>query len=150
VRVDELLAAAQRAGMALDLDTLRHIVAQNDKQRFAFSPDQAKIRASQGHSRAVDLELEPVAPPERLFHGTVARFLATIQAQGLLPQGRQYVHLSPDEATALKVGQRRGKPIVLIIAAGQMHATGFQFYRSANGVWLTDKVPAAYIIFPEM
>lgn len=146
--VTELLAAAQRAGVALDSAVLEQVVAENDKQRFAFSADQLRIRASQGHSRPVELGLAPLAPPEWLFHGTATRFLASIRTQGLLPQGRQQVHLSPDAATAVKVGQRHGKPVVLTIQAGSMAAAGFRFYRSANGVWLTDKVPAAYIEFP--
>jgi putative RNA 2'-phosphotransferase len=147
-QVDDLLAAAQRAGVSLDRDTLQQVVAQNDKQRFAFSADHSKIRANQGHSIPVDLGLEPLAPPELLFHGTATRFLASIKAQGLIPRGRQYVHLSPDEPTAIKVGQRHGQPIVLTIQAGRMYAAGLTFYRSANGVWLTDKVLVEYIIFP--
>jgi len=123
-------------------------VAQNDKQRFAFSADHSKIRANQGHSLPIDLGLEPLAPPELLFHGTATRFLASIKQQGLISRGRQYVHLSPDEPTAIKVGQRHGQPIVLTIQAGRMYADGLTFYRSVNGVWLTDKVSVAYIVFP--
>jgi putative RNA 2'-phosphotransferase len=147
-QVDDLLAAAQRAGISLDRDTLQQVVAHNDKQRFSFSADHSKIRANQGHSISVDLGLEPLAPPELLFHGTATRFLASIKAQGLIPRGRQYVHLSPDEPTAIKVGQRHGQPIVLTIQAGRMYADGLTFYRSANGVWLTDNVPVDYIVFP--
>ena len=147
-QVDELLSAAKRAGIPLDQEVLQQVVEQNDKQRFAFSADHLRIRASQGHSIFVALELEPLIPPEFLFHGTATRFLPSIRAQGLIPKGRQQVHLSPDEGAAVKVGQRHGKPIVLTIQAGRMDADAFRFYRSANGVWLTDKVPVAYIIFP--
>jgi putative RNA 2'-phosphotransferase len=148
-QVAELLSAAKRAGISLNKEVLRQVVAQNDKQRFSFSADHLKIRANQGHSIPVDLGLEPLIPPEFLFHGTATRFLLCIRHQGLLPKGRRHVHLSPDEHTAVKVGQRHGNPIVLTIQAGRMHEYGFQFYRSANGVWLTDKVPGEYIIFPE-
>lgn len=149
-RVDELLAAANRAGVPLDKEVLQQVVEQNDKQRFAFSQDQIMIRASQGHSIPVNLDLEPIVPPQFLFHGTATRFIASIKKRGLISRGRQYVHLSPDEPTAVKVGQRHGKPVVLTIRAGRMHETGCRFYLSANGVWLTDKVPVEYIIFPKI
>ncbi len=147
-QVDELLAAAKESGVPLNQETLRQVVAQNDKQRFSFSANGFRIRANQGHSIPVDLGLEPLLPPEKLFHGTATRFLESIQQHGLIPKGRQQVHLSPDEQTAIKVGQRHGKPVVLIIQSGPMHAQGFEFYRSANGVWLTDKVPVEFIVFP--
>jgi putative RNA 2'-phosphotransferase len=148
-QVNELLSAAKRAGVPLNEEILRQVVEQNDKQRFTFSEDHWKIRANQGHSIAVDLGLEPLIPPELLFHGTAIRFIESIKQKGLLPGSRRQVHLSPDERTAVKVGQRHGKPIVLTIQTGRMHKSGFQFYRSANLVWLTDKVPIEYIIFPE-
>jgi putative RNA 2'-phosphotransferase len=147
--VDDLLTAARRNGVALNAATLQLIVADNDKQRFAFSEDGLRIRASQGHSIEVDLALEPIAPPELLYHGTAARFIESIRQSGLEHRARQHVHLSLDEATAVKVGQRHGKPVVLIVQAGAMAAAGFSFYRSANGVWLTDHVPAAYLRFPD-
>lgn len=143
--VDELLDGAQRAHVPLTLDLLKQVVAENDKQRFTFSEDGLHIRANQGHSIPVDLGLEPVTPPERLYHGTARRFLASIQQQGLIAKGRQHVHLSADEATALKVGRRHGEPIVLVVAAARMQRDGFRFYHSANGVWLTDRVPVAYL-----
>ncbi len=149
IQVDTLLSAARRAGVSLNKDVLRQVVEQNDKQRFVFSADHLKIRANQGHSIPVDLGLEALVPPEVLFHGTATRFIPSIKRQGLIPKGRRYVHLSPDEQTAVKVGQRHGKPVVLTIQAGQMHECGFLFYCSANGVWLTDKIPVEYIIFPE-
>lgn len=147
-QVDELLIAAQKAGIPLNKQVLRQVVEQNDKQRFSLSEDGLRIRANQGHSIPVDLGLEPLVPPELLFHGTATRFLRSIQKQGLISKGRNQVHLSPDEGTAIKVGQRHGKPSVLTIKSGQMYKRGFQFYRSANGVWLTDNVPVEFIMFP--
>jgi putative RNA 2'-phosphotransferase len=145
--VDELLAAAAGAGVEIDRETLARVVAESDKQRFALSPDGRRIRANQGHSVAVDLGLEPRAPPEVLYHGTASRFVDSIRESGLHPAARTHVHLSADEETARNVGQRHGKPVVLAIAAGRMHRDGRQFYMSANGVWLTDAVPAEYIAF---
>lgn len=148
VAVDDLLAAAARAGKPVSREQLEQVVATNDKKRFAFSPDGARIRASQGHSVEIDLGLPPVIPPERLFHGTATRFLDAIRAEGLRPQSRQHVHLSPDEETAVKVGQRHGKPAVLTVLAGAMHRDGHVFYRSENGVWLTLAVPPGYLEIP--
>ena len=147
-QVDELLRAARKAGKPLTRDRLQQVVEQNEKQRFSFSEDGQRIRANQGHSIQVDLGLEPLTPPELLFHGTATRFLPSIAQHGLLPGGRLQVHLSPDEQTAIKVGQRHGTPVVLSIQAGRMSACGYHFYRSAKGVWLTDKVPVEFIIFP--
>jgi putative RNA 2'-phosphotransferase len=146
--VHELLAAAKKAGVPLSKDVLKQVVEQNDKQRFSFSEDGLRIRANQGHSIPVDLGLEPLIPPEVLFHGTATRSIESIKQQGLVPKGRNQVHLSPDEQTAVKVGQRHGKPMVLTIHSGDMHKRGFRFYRSANGVWLTEQVPVEFIIFP--
>jgi len=148
-RVDELLSAAKWAGVSLNREVLQQVVEQNDKQRFAFSEDHLMVRANQGHSIPIDLGLEALIPAELLFHGTATRFILSIKQQGLIPKGRRHVHLSPDKLTAVKVGQRHGKPIVLTVQAGQMHKRGFRFYRSANGVWLTDNVPVEYIIFPK-
>ena len=149
VDVAELLAGLQRGGLAVSREELDVVVATNDKQRFAFSEDGARIRASQGHSVDVRLEYEPSEPPEWLYHGTVARFLEPIAREGLLKGTRQHVHLSPDRATATQVGGRRGKPVILEIRAAAMHAAGHAFYLSANGVWLTDHVPAEFMVFPE-
>lgn len=148
-QVNELLEKANRAGIPLTRELLAEIVESNDKKRYAFSPDGLKIRASQGHSLPVDLGLEPVAPPEILFHGTACHNLDSIKAQGLLRRQRTHVHLSPDEGTAIRVGQRHGAPVVLRIRAAQMARDGYVFYRSANGVWLTEQVLPAYIDFPE-
>jgi putative RNA 2'-phosphotransferase len=148
-QIDDLIAAAERAGVPLTRALLQQVVAQNDKQRFAISDDGRAIRARQGHSVSIDLGLVSHEPPPQLYHGTAERFLASIRDQGLLRRSRQHVHLSPDASTALKVGQRHGKPIVLTIQSGAMHADGFLFYLSENGVWLVDSVPVAYLVFPE-
>ncbi len=139
--VDELMEKAE-----IDFKLLESIVEQNDKQRFAFSDDLSKIRASQGHSIDVDLELEPVKPPDILYHGTVGKFLSLISIQGLIKKKRQHVHLSANIKTAKKVGERRGTPIILKIDAKLMSENGYVFYLSQNGVWLTDRVPTEFII----
>ncbi|MEU5940211.1 RNA 2'-phosphotransferase [Micromonospora sp. NPDC047548] len=145
VTVADLLTAL-RIGRA-DLDA---VVAGNDKQRFAVergADGVERIRASQGHSIPVDLQLEPTAPPERLYHGTGAAALDSIRATGLHRGGRHHVHLSPDVATARRVGARRGGAVVVLtVDAAAMAREGHAFYRSANGVWLTDAVPPAYLV----
>jgi putative RNA 2'-phosphotransferase len=143
--VDELLAKAGAAGRRLDRATLEEIVATSDKKRFTLSDDGASIRAAQGHSVEVALGLAPVTPPDTLYHGTATRFLDAIRAEGLKPGSRQQVHLSADAATATAVGSRHGKPAVLIVAAGAMHAAGHSFFRADNGVWLTDHVPPQFL-----
>lgn len=148
VAVDELLAAVNRAGVPLTHAMLQRVVDENDKQRFRFSDDGLRIRASQGHSVAVALELSPTTPPDLLYHGTATRFLASIRQQGLLPQSRQQVHLSAEHDTAVNVGQRHGKPVVLTVKSGDMHGDGYLFYQADNGVWLTDQVPPHYLIIP--
>jgi len=148
IDVAELLQACAQHGRSLTRDVLEDVVRNNDKQRFAFSADGSRIRANQGHSVEVDLKLAPCPPPDVLFHGTVAQFLASIRHNGLLKGTRQHVHLSPDEATAQKVGARRGRPVVLHIAAQQMFAAGHLFYQSANGVWLVETVPPEFLTFP--
>ena len=147
IEIDVLLAAANRAGKKLTRPLLERVVRENDKQRFAISPDGKRIRARQGHSVEVDLGLQPVQPPELLYHGTVAKFLDSIQASGLVRGSRQYVHLSPDLETARKVGQRRGQPVILVVESGRMARDGFAFYQAENGVWLTASVPAQYLRF---
>lgn len=145
VGVTDLLDAVNRNGISLGLDQLKHVVATNDKKRFEFSEDGQRIRARQGHSVEVDLQYEPQVPPELLYHGTPERFVESIRATGLNKGKRHHVHLSPDPQTATKVGQRRGYPVVLTIRAGDMHRQGHVFYRSANGVWLVDRVPVDFI-----
>ena len=145
--VAELIKLANDHKHPLTLELLQAVVTNNDKKRFSFSEDGLKIRASQGHSVAVDLELPFATPPELLHHGTATRFIESIKQQGLLPGSRQHVHLSADHATALKVGQRHGKPVVLVVAAQQMHESGHKFYYSDNGVWLVAAVPVQFITF---
>jgi putative RNA 2'-phosphotransferase len=121
------------------------VVEGNDKQRFAFDETGTKIRANQGHSIEVDLELEPQTPPAHLFHGTGAQNRERLEREGLNKMRRHHVHLSPDLETAIKVGSRHGKPLVFLVDTGRMSADGHIFYRSANGVWLTDAVPPSYL-----
>jgi putative RNA 2'-phosphotransferase len=148
VGVRELLDALARHGSPLGEDELRHVVDTSDKKRFAFSEDGLRIRASQGHSVGVELGYEPATPPDVLYHGTVERFIPSIRSTGLDKGKRHHVHLSRDVETATKVGGRRGEALVLAIDAAAMARDGVVFYVSANGVWLTDHVPARYIRFP--
>lgn len=148
VAVEELIAKARLAGNDIDEERLRTIVSESDKKRFTLSDDGHRIRAAQGHSVPVDLGLAPVVPPEILFHGTAVTALDAILREGLLPQTRQKVHLSADATTAIKVGQRHGKPVVLTVAANRMQADGIVFWQAENGVWLTDCVPPAYLSLP--
>jgi putative RNA 2'-phosphotransferase len=131
------------------MDLLLRVVRENDKQRFALSSDGTKIRASQGHSILVDLALEPRVPPEKLYHGTAVRFLSSIRDNGLMRGNREYVHLSPDPLTAIEVGRRHGKPVVLTIFAMHMYTAGHEFYLSENGIWLTRHVPVSFMSFPD-
>ncbi|MEW6129953.1 MAG: RNA 2'-phosphotransferase [Acidobacteriota bacterium] len=147
VEVATLLAACHQQGLQITPELLDEVVSSNDKKRFAFSEDGLKIRASQGHSIAVELDYQPLTPPELLYHGTATRFLDSIKERGLLKGSRHHVHLSADETTAIKVGARHGKPVVLIIEAARMQERGFLFYQSANGVWLTEHIAPEYIRF---
>lgn len=141
VPVEKLLHAMKMTRSQLD-----QVVAGNDKKRFVIEGD--RIRANQGHSVEVDLRLEPVAPPEALYHGTVARSLDSIREIGLVKGARHHVHLSADPETAAKVGARRGKPVILRVDSKAMAVAGNVFYRSANGVWLTDSVPPSFLTEP--
>jgi putative RNA 2'-phosphotransferase len=145
VSVDFLLAASERAGFPISYDELIQCVETNDKKRFSFDGTGDLIRANQGHSVEVDLQREEKQPPEVLFHGTVERFLSSIMAEGLKKGQRHHVHLSADVDTARKVGARRGKPVILQVAAGEMHCGGFRFFLSVNGVWLTESVPPKFL-----
>lgn len=147
VSVKELLRACQAHGRAITLDELREVVSTNDKQRFALSEDGEMIRANQGHSVSVELGYSPATPPDVLYHGTIEKFLPSIRAGGLKKGERHHVHLSPDEETARRVGQRRGRPLILKVESGRMHRDGHTFFISTNGVWLTDHVPPAYLVF---
>lgn len=148
VPVDDLLEAAGKHGFPVEYDELVEVVETNEKRRFSFDPSGELIRANQGHSVEVDLQLESAVPPDVLYHGTVERFLASIGEVGLIRGNRHHVHLSKDVETARKVGARRGKPIILTIDSGRMHREGHTFYLSANGVWLTDSVPPGYLSGP--
>ena len=145
---EKLIQAAGRHGMRFNLATLLEVVRTSDKKRLRLSEDGTRIRANQGHSVKVDLGLEPKQPPEMLYHGTVEKFLEAIRSTGLHKGERHHVHLSPDLKTATKVGERRGKPVILTIRAAAMSAAGHPFYLSDNGVWLTDAVPPEFIDFP--
>lgn len=138
--VDDILAALRITRTELD-----DVVATNDKKRFAFSEDGRKIRASQGHSIPVDLDLARQTPAAVLYHGTVARFLGDILREGLRPMNRHHVHLSATTDTARRVGARRGEPVILVVDAAAMDAEGVPFWMSANGVWLTDHVPPRHL-----
>ncbi|MEM7117457.1 MAG: RNA 2'-phosphotransferase [Chloroflexota bacterium] len=143
--VDELIACATQNGRRLTRQMILTAVSENNKQRFGLRENGRFIRANQGHSIPVDLNLQPVSPPDQLFHGTATHFLATILQEGLRPMRRHHVHLSGDVETAVNVGQRHGTPVILHIAAGKMAAEGHTFYCSENGVWLTDSVPPSYL-----
>lgn len=143
--VDELLAKAPAGGRSLDRNTLTQVVASSEKKRFTLSEDGSRIRAAQGHSVAVDLAISAMIPPAMLFHGTATQHVEAILAEGLKPGRRQKVHLSLDEETANKVGQRHGSPVVLRVDAAGMHTHGHAFWRAENGVWLTDHVPAQFL-----
>ena len=146
--IDQLIENSKQRGTPITLELLHEIVATSDKRRFTLSEDGLRIRANQGHSiAAVELNLLPLRPPDHLFHGTVEAFIESIREQGLLKGSRNHVHLSADEATAIKVAQRRGKPITLIVESAKMHEADYVFFCSANGVWLTDKVPVEFIKF---
>ncbi|HPF38004.1 MAG TPA: RNA 2'-phosphotransferase [Phycisphaerae bacterium] len=145
VGVDELLSALSAHGKIVTRAQLDFVVANNDKRRFAFSEDGERIRAQQGHSVEVNYEYEPIVPPATLYHGTATRVLDTIRIEGLRRMSRSHVHLSGDYDTAVKVGMRHGKPVVLRVDSGRMHAAGFAFFRTPNQVWLVDAVPPQFL-----
>jgi putative RNA 2'-phosphotransferase len=156
VDIDVLLAALARHGRPCDLATLARLVEHGTEEgppagthrpqrKKRLELKDGRIRAAQGHSIPVDLALDPAEPPATLYHGTAERFLDRIFVEGLTPQARHHVHLSPDVPTATAVGSRRGKPVILAVDAARMHAAGLTFYRAANGVWLTDTVPPGYL-----
>ena len=142
--VKELIAGVRKS-RPFDRETLEKIVATDEKRRYSFNESHTLIRANQGHSVPVDVELPVTEPPEILYHGTGEKYAASIDAQGLLPKGRLYVHLSGDEDTAGSVGIRHGKPVIYEVLSGRMSRDGFVFYRSVNGVWLTKAVPSIYL-----
>lgn len=145
VAVEVLLAACARTGVRISRAQLEEVVRTSDKQRFGFDAEGRKIRANQGHSVDVDLQLAPAAPPAVLFHGTGERSVAVILREGLKKMGRHHVHLSADAETARKVGARHGRPVVLRVDAAAMLAAGFVFHQADNGVWLVEHVPPGYL-----
>jgi putative RNA 2'-phosphotransferase len=144
--VDELINKLNQKNVHINFELLKYVTDTNNKKRFAFNYDFSKIRASQGHSIKVDLEYIEKEPPEILYHGTVEKFIPEIFKEGLKKMGRHHVHLSADKATAMQVGERRGKPVILIIKSGGMFKNGYKFFLSDNGVWLTEHVPSTYIV----
>lgn len=143
--VDELIAGISKTHK-FNMSILEEIVRTDNKQRYSFNEDKTLIRANQGHSIPVDVELEEVVPPVELWHGTAEKYVNSIDKQGLIPKSRLYVHLSKDEDTATIVGKRHGKPVLYIVKAEQMYLDGYKFYLSKNGVWLTKEVPVRYLI----
>lgn len=144
-KVDELISKMNARGIHINFEIINEVVETNDKKRFAFNEDKTLIRASQGHSIEVELNLSETVPPDTLYHGTAIKYLDSILKTGLKKQNRQHVHLSATIETARAVGSRHGKPIILVINAKEMLVTGFKFYLSENKVWLTDTVPVEYI-----
>lgn len=143
-RVDELIAGIAKK-TEFNMELLEEIVRTDNKQRFSFNEDKTLIRANQGHSIPVDVELRELDPPELLWHGTGEKYVASIDSQGLIPKSRLYVHLSKDEETAVKVGTRHGKPVLYCVMSGEMARDGYKFYLSKNGIWLTKTVPVTYL-----
>jgi putative RNA 2'-phosphotransferase len=145
--VCELISRANEKGHSLDMALLERVVAENDKKRFSFNEDKTKLRANQGHSIKVDVELSPAIPPDILYHGTAERFIESIKKTGLVKGKRLHVHLLSDRETAINVGERHGNPVILEVDAIAMHKDGHIFYLSENGVWLAENVPLKYLHF---
>lgn len=144
--IDDFLQLAAKNGRLIEKSELSEIVDTNDKKRFSISDDGLKIRALQGHStKSVNVTFSEKTPPDYLYHGTAIKFLESIQQKGLIPGSRHYVHLSENQSTAVKVGSRHGKPVVLKINSQQMYEQGYKFYLSENSVWLVNLVPAKFI-----
>jgi len=148
--ITQLIRLANGHGTKLTMKLLLEVVSTCDKQRFALNPDGTKIRANQGHSLQVNLNLQQQTPPQILFHGTALRFVSSIRAQGLVAGSRQYVHLSVEKSTAIQVGRRYGEPILIEVEALAMSLNGHEFFKSVNGIWLTRTVPTIYLRFPDV
>lgn len=144
-KVDDLLSRLNANQNQIDMEILEEIVRTDSKQRYSFNEDKTLIRANQGHSINVDLQLEECKPPNILYHGTATKYLDSIMEGGILSKSRQHVHLSKDIETAVNVGSRHGKVVVLKVNSEEMHKDGCKFFLSSNGVWLTDKVDKKYI-----
>ena len=148
VNVDELIQGISKT-REFNMDMLEEIVRTDNKQRYSFNADKTLIRANQGHSIPVDVELEVIKPPEILWHGTGRKYVSSIEKIGLIPKKRLYVHISDNKETAYQVGQRHGEAVIYKVLAGKMQEDGHTFYRSKNGVWLTEKVPVKYLKIEE-
>ena len=142
--VSELISGISKT-RPFDMKMLEEIVRTDNKRRYSFNENKTLIRANQGHSIPVDVELEKKTPPEFLYHGKGEKFVSSIDKEGLLSKSRLYVHLSKDTETAVNVGSRHGKPVVYRVTAGKMADEGYEFFLSVNGVWLTKAVPAEYL-----
>jgi putative RNA 2'-phosphotransferase len=145
VNVEQLLAAAAANGFEISLTQLQQVVTSNDKQRFAFNDAGDLIRANQGHSIEVDLQLTAKIPPHLLYHGTHIKAIEQILDRGLDKMSRHHVHLTTDLDMARKVGGRRGKSTVLVVNAIAMIDDGYDFYCTDNDVWLVESVPPQYL-----
>ncbi len=145
VKVNDLLKGFSKTHFKITREELETVVRENDKQRFSFDETGTKIRANQGHSAEVDLQLEPQMPPDILYHGTAEGALEAILRDGLKRMARHHVHLSTDKEMMLKVGQRHGKPVLIKVRAKEMQEAGYKFYLSNNDVWLTDEVPVQFL-----
>ncbi|MCJ8288531.1 MAG: RNA 2'-phosphotransferase [Crocinitomicaceae bacterium] len=143
--VDTLIRQMNKFNRRIDIKELEYLVENNSKKRYAFNSDKTKIRANQGHSLNVDLGLKTISPPEILYHGTADRFLESIYEKGLIKKERHHVHLSADLDTASNVGKRHGRLVIFEVDSQLMNQDGFEFYKSDNGVWLTDEVPSKYL-----
>ena len=142
--VDELIKGIAKT-REFNMDILEEVVKTDNKQRYSFNEDKTLIRANQGHSIPVDVELDEVEPPAELWHGTGEKYVESIDKMGLIPKSRLYVHLSKDSDTATNVGRRHGKPVLYTVKTGDMFKDGYKFFLSKNGVWLTKEVPVKYL-----
>lgn len=142
--VDELIEGIAKT-REFNMDILEEVVKTDNKQRYSFNEDKTLIRANQGHSIPVDVELDEVEPPAELWHGTGEKYVESIEKMGLIPKSRLYVHLSKDSDTATNVGRRHGKPVLYTVKTGDMFKDGYKFFLSKNGVWLTKEVPVKYL-----
>ena len=142
--VNELIAGIAKT-RPMNMEILEEIVRTDNKQRYYFNEDKTLIRANQGHSVKVDVELKETVPPDILYHGTGEKYVDAIDIEGLIPKSRLFVHLSPDKDTAITVGSRHGKPVVYQVDTERMHREGYKFFLSANDVWLTKCVPAEFL-----
>ncbi|AGF57539.1 putative RNA 2'-phosphotransferase [Clostridium saccharoperbutylacetonicum] len=145
IKTSDLIKGLNLKGYKVTISDIERIVAEDNKQRYSFNEDKSKIKANQGHSITVNLELQPIEPPKVLYHGTATRFSERICKEGIKKQNRQYVHLSSDVETATKVGKRHGELVIFKIDSDEMYKDGYKFYLSENKVWLTDYVPIKYL-----